>query len=195
LREFTEAVAAVGKLQALHRGEKRLGFHLDSLRKQLPSTRSQNIRQWIVDLIGLTQWENVAMLVHGVSLSLRGSGRLDTRLDTPPISFRHHPVSRIAHSTMTPALKIEVDMFSGRPNPELELRGYQARRLQLLEQRRQHTEILPSGGKRRPCRDDGDGKFDRFFASVRKADRDCNIEPPASPYAIMRRAYTNPQID
>ncbi|MGC1296333.1 MAG: hypothetical protein WA869_14970, partial [Alloacidobacterium sp.] len=34
---------------------------------------------------------------------------------------------------------------------------------------------------------DGDGEFDRFFASVRKADRDCNIEPPASPYAIMRR--------
>jgi hypothetical protein len=29
--------------------------------------------------------------------------------------------------------------------------------------------------------------FDRFFASVRKADRACNIEPPASPYAIMRR--------
>jgi len=30
------------------------------------------------------------------------------------------------------------------------------------------------GGKRRPCRYDGDGKFDRFFASVRKADRDLN---------------------
>src|SRR5450759_2128970 len=28
--------------------------------------------------------------------SLRGSGRLDTRLDTPPISYRHHPVSRLA---------------------------------------------------------------------------------------------------
>jgi hypothetical protein len=28
---------------------------------------------------------------------LRGSGRLDTRLDTPPISVRHHPLSRIAH--------------------------------------------------------------------------------------------------
>jgi hypothetical protein len=27
---------------------------------------------------------------------LRGSGRLDTRLDTPPISLRHHPGSRIA---------------------------------------------------------------------------------------------------
>ncbi len=37
-----------------------------------------------------------AILIHGVSLSSRGSGRLDTRLDTPPISFRHHPVSRIA---------------------------------------------------------------------------------------------------
>ena len=40
-----------------------------------------------------------------------------------------------------------------------------------------------------PARDDGDGEFVRFFASVRKADRDCNIEPPASPYVIMRRAY------
>src|SRR4051794_22033335 len=29
-----------------------------------------------------------------------GSGRLDTRLDTPPISHRHHPVSRIAPATM-----------------------------------------------------------------------------------------------
>ena len=51
------------------------------------------------------------------------------------------------------------------------------------------TEFLPNGRKRRPSRDDGDGEFDRFCARVRKADRDCNIEPPASPYAIMRRAY------
>ena len=49
------------------------------------------------------------------------------------------------------------------------------------------TEFLPNGRKRRPSRDDGE--FDRFFARVRKADRDCNIEPPASPYAIMRRVY------
>jgi hypothetical protein len=40
-----------------------------------------------------------------------------------------------------------------------------------------------------PARYDGGGEFVRFFASARKADRDCNIEPPASPYAIMRRAY------
>jgi hypothetical protein len=51
------------------------------------------------------------------------------------------------------------------------------------------AEFLPHGGKRRPSRDDGDGKFDRFCARVRMDDRDCNIEPPASPYAIMRRAH------
>ena len=28
-----------------------------------------------------------------------------------------------------------------------------------------------------------------FLRASEKADRDCNIEPPASPYAIMRRAY------
>ena len=51
------------------------------------------------------------------------------------------------------------------------------------------AEFLPNGGKRRPSRDDGDGEFVRFFASGRKADRDCNIEPPASPNAIMRRVH------
>jgi Transposase IS116/IS110/IS902 family len=51
------------------------------------------------------------------------------------------------------------------------------------------TEFLPNGGKRRPSWDDGDGKFDRFFARARKGDCDCNIEPPASPYAIMRRVH------
>jgi len=71
-----QAVAAVGKLQALHCEEKRLGLHLDCLRKQLPRTRSQDIRQWIVDLVGQTQRDNVDILAHGVSLSLRGSGRL-----------------------------------------------------------------------------------------------------------------------
>ena len=89
-----KTVATVRQLEVLHRREKHLGLQLDSLRKKLPRTRSQDIRQWIVDLVGLTKADNVAILVHGVSLSLRGSGRLDTRLDTPPISFRHHPVSR-----------------------------------------------------------------------------------------------------
>ncbi|MGY3079420.1 hypothetical protein ACVWZZ_005828 [Bradyrhizobium sp. LM6.10] len=88
--------APVGQLQILHRGKKRLDFDLHGLRQKLPRTSSQDIGQWIIDLAGLTKRDNVASLVHGVSLSLRGSGRLDTRLDTPPILFRHHPLSCIA---------------------------------------------------------------------------------------------------
>jgi hypothetical protein len=63
------------------------------------------------------------------------------------------------------------------------------RRRRLLPSK-SNTEILLNGGKRRPSRDDGDGEFVRFFVGARTADRDCNIEPPASPYAIMRRAYS-----
>jgi hypothetical protein len=37
------------------------------------------------------------------------------------------------------------------------------------------TEFRPNGRKRRPSRDDGDGEFDRFCASVRRGDRDCNM--------------------
>jgi hypothetical protein len=36
------------------------------------------------------------------------------------------------------------------------------RRRRLLLSKK-NTEILPNGGKRRPCRDDGDGEFDGFF--------------------------------
>src|ERR1019366_478796 len=97
-------VATIGKLQFLHCGQKRPGLHLDSLRKKLPCTRSKNISQRIVDLVGLTKTENIDSLVHGVSLSLRGSGRLDTRLDTPPISIRHHPVPSLAHPLLALAL-------------------------------------------------------------------------------------------
>jgi hypothetical protein len=46
----------------------------------------------------VTKTYNIAILIHGVSLSLRGSGRLDTRLDTPPISLRHHPGSGLARA-------------------------------------------------------------------------------------------------
>jgi hypothetical protein len=66
------------------------------LREKLPGTQTQDAGQGIIDLIRLTKPDNAAILFHGVSLSLRGSGRLDTRLDTPPISYRHHPVSRLA---------------------------------------------------------------------------------------------------
>src|SRR5664280_604502 len=91
-----DAAATVRQFEILHGGEEHLGLHLDRLREQLPGAGAEDIRQGIIDLVGLTKPNNTAILVHGVSLSLRGSGRLDTRLDTPPISYRHHPVSRLA---------------------------------------------------------------------------------------------------
>src|SRR5471032_3420436 len=95
-----QSVATIGQLQMLHTGKKNFGFQLDRARKKLPGSSLKNIRQWIVDLTGLTKANNVDNLVHGVSLSLRGSGRLDTRLDTPHSSNRHHPVSNIAPSAV-----------------------------------------------------------------------------------------------
>ena len=50
------------------------------------------------------------------------------------------------------------------------------------------TGIPRHGGKGRPSRDGGGGEIVRFFACVQKDDRACNIGPPASSYAIMRRA-------
>ncbi|WP_210252278.1 hypothetical protein, partial [Microvirga tunisiensis] len=76
---------------------KGLSLDLNSLGQQLASASPQNIGQGIVNRVGLTKADNVGSLVRGVSLSRRGSGRLDTRLDTPPFSHRHHPVSAIAH--------------------------------------------------------------------------------------------------
>ncbi|WP_424579937.1 MULTISPECIES: IS21 family transposase [Bradyrhizobium] len=52
--------------------------------------------QWIINRGRLTESKNIGSLGHGVSLSSRGSGRLVTRLDTPPSSHRHHPDSAIA---------------------------------------------------------------------------------------------------
>src|ERR1035438_6174147 len=68
---------------------KRLGFQLDSLRKQLARTRAQDIRQWIVDLVGLTQWHNVAILIHGVSL----------RSETPRLPARQPAQAAGAHQS------------------------------------------------------------------------------------------------
>ena len=68
-------------------------------------------------------------------------------------------------------------------------------RVQLVDEegspRNAHKEIIGfprHGGKSRPCRDGGGGEIVRFFASARKGDRACNIDPPTSSYAIMRRA-------
>jgi hypothetical protein len=92
-------VSSISKPEVLHLSKKRLGFQLDRLRQQLSRTRSKDIGQGIIDLVGLTKTNNIAILIHGVSLSLRGSGRLDTRLDTAyltPSSPRFRLSSRCA---------------------------------------------------------------------------------------------------
>jgi hypothetical protein len=94
------SVSPIGKSEVLHLRKKHLGFQLDSLRQQLSRARSQDIGQGIIDLVGVTKTYNIAILIYGVSLSLRGSGRLDTRLDTPPISLRHHPGSGLAPAAL-----------------------------------------------------------------------------------------------
>jgi hypothetical protein len=53
----------------LHTGKENFGFQLDRARKKPPGSSLENIRQWIVDLTGLTKADNVDSLVHGVSLS------------------------------------------------------------------------------------------------------------------------------
>ena len=76
-----DAAATVRQLEILHGGEEGLGLHLHSLSEKPSGTRTQDAGQRIIDRVGLTKPDNTAILFHGVSLSLRGSGRLDTRLD------------------------------------------------------------------------------------------------------------------
>ena len=55
---------------------------------------------------------------------------------------------------------------------------------------RQSTCIEPNStsGNQRPCRDAGVGAIAPGFAMLKKAKRASHIDPPASSYAIMRRA-------
>ena len=71
-------------------------FQFDGLREQPPGTGAKHIGQGIIDIVGLTKADNIDRLVHGVLLSVRGSGRLDPRLDAPPSNHRRHPVSVLA---------------------------------------------------------------------------------------------------
>ena len=49
-------------------------------------------------------------------------------------------------------------------------------------------EFPPIGGSERPCRDAGVGAIAPGFAMLERAKRASHIDPPASSYAIMRRA-------
>jgi hypothetical protein len=74
--------------------------------------------------------------------------------------------------------------------------------------RNEHNEITgfpQHSGKGGPCRDDGGGEIARFFLrALNQRDCACNIDPPASSYAIMRvgayvvlttRRYASGEVD
>src|SRR6478672_221828 len=50
------------------------------------------------------------------------------------------------------------------------------------------NEFPPTSGSERPCRDAGVGEIAPGFATLERAKRASHIDPPASSYAIMRRA-------
>jgi hypothetical protein len=63
-----DAVTPIRQLLALHRSQERLGFRLDSLGQQPAGAAPQNGGQRIIDRVGLTEWDNSAIALHGVSL-------------------------------------------------------------------------------------------------------------------------------
>src|SRR5512144_3034747 len=63
-----QALAPIGQLYALHRGQEHLGLRLDGLGKQPTSAAPQDDCQRIVDRVGLTEWDNRTITRHGVSL-------------------------------------------------------------------------------------------------------------------------------
>ena len=64
--------------------------------------------------------------------------------------------------------------------------GHQRRPLISLHSRT--TEFPPTSGSQRPCRDAGVGEIALGLAMLKTAKRNSHIDPPASSYAIMRRA-------
>jgi len=63
-----DTLAPVRQPLAFHRRQECVGFRLDGLGQQAACAASQDRRQRIVDLIGLTEGNNSAVARHGVSL-------------------------------------------------------------------------------------------------------------------------------
>jgi hypothetical protein len=63
---------------------------MDSLRKQLPHSRSQDIRKWILDLVGQTEWTTLLC-----SFMAYRSPR-EVLADSTPAS-----IHRLSHSVIT----------------------------------------------------------------------------------------------
>src|SRR5262245_66015658 len=88
-------VTPIRQFQILPGGDERVGFRNQRLSQQTASAFTSKLRQRVVNIIRLTERNNGGISRHGVSLLSGGSGRLDTRLDTPPSISRRHPTPRI----------------------------------------------------------------------------------------------------
>ena len=86
-----DTVAAIRQFQILPHGDKGMSFGDQHLSQHAPGAFTCKFAQRIVDGLRLTERKNSAISRHGVSLLSGGSGRLDTRLDTPPSINRRHP--------------------------------------------------------------------------------------------------------
>jgi hypothetical protein len=71
---------AIGEPPLGHLRQEALSFRFDRLRQQAACPQPQHRRQRVVDGLRLPERDYRAILVHGVSLSLRVSGRLALQL-------------------------------------------------------------------------------------------------------------------
>ncbi len=91
-------LASVRQAHVLHSGQEGLGFRRHRLRQQPVGVAPQDGGQRAVDLVRLTERNNGGTARHRRIAPSGGSGRLVTRLDTPPLSPSHHPVSALARA-------------------------------------------------------------------------------------------------
>src|SRR6202521_2700618 len=87
---------AILAISILPHGDKAISFGDQHLSQHAAGAFTRKFAQRIVDRLRLTEPDNSAISRHGVSLLSGGSGRLDSRLDTPPSINRRHPDSRLA---------------------------------------------------------------------------------------------------
>jgi hypothetical protein len=95
-----DAVAAIRQSQVLPHGDKGSGFGDQHLSQHSAGAFTCDFGQRIVDGLRLTECDDSGISRHGVS---GGSGRLDTRLDTPPSTKPRHPDSGTAPDTVLAA--------------------------------------------------------------------------------------------
>jgi hypothetical protein len=121
-----DAVATVGQFQVLPLGDEGVGFRDQHLGQHSAGTFTRNFGQGIIDSFGLTERDDGGISRHGVSLLSGGSGRLDTRLDTPPSVKRRHPDSRIALRPLAVTTAVRSEALPDLPTVSDFVPGYES---------------------------------------------------------------------